>query len=356
MNLDDLGWTPRLSEAFRASGHSHLDPERLGRIGRIGRIDGARATAWTRAGPVRIGLPSRLYRGGQAPVVGDWVAIESLDDGSARAIRLLPRTTHLARRAAGRRVRRQWLAANIDVVFIVSSMDEDLSERRLERYLTVVYDGGARPVILLTKAGLVDDPGPYLDRARGVAPGVDVHAIDVVSGVDPERPRTYLTRGCTAVLVGSSGVGKSTLLNHLVGAETMATRHVRASDGLGQHTTTHRELFVLATGGVVIDTPGLRELSPWADTESLDEAFGEIDDLARGCRFGDCSHRHEPGCAVREAVATGTLDEARLRSYLDLRQELAVQEVRSSEHERRKRDRALGRIYRQVQAHKRRRR
>lgn len=350
MNLDDLGWTPRLAEALHASSHSSLLP------GRVMRVDGARATAWTPRGPVRIDLPARLRRGGDAPVAGDWVGVESLDDGSARATHTLPRRTHLARRAAGRRVRRQLLAANIDVVFILSSMDTDFSERRLERYLTVVHDGGARPVILLTKAGLAEDPARFVSRARAAAPGVDVHAIDVVSGVDPQRPRAYLGRGLTAVLVGSSGVGKSTLLNHLAGGERMVTHGVRASDGLGQHTTTHRELFVIPSGGVVIDTPGLRELSLWADAGSLDQAFGDVEALARGCRFGDCTHRHEPGCAVREAVSRGELDEDRLRSYLDLREEIARTEVQMPVHERRQRDRKFSRMVRQVKAHKRHRR
>lgn len=349
MNLEDLGWTPRLAEALGASSRS-LVP------GRVMRVDGACATAWTPPGEMRIDLPARLRQGAGALVAGDWVGIESLGDGSARAAHMLPRRTHLARRAAGRRVRRQLLAANIDVVFILGSMDADFSERRLERYLTVVHDGGARPVILLTKAGLVDEPARFVSRARGVAPGVDVHAIDVVSGIDAERPRAYLARGRTAVLVGSSGVGKSTLLNHLVGGARMATRHVRARDGLGRHTTTHRELFVLPAGGVVIDTPGLRELALWADAEALDRTFGDVEALARRCRFGDCTHRHEPGCAVREAVQLGGLDEDRLRGYLDLREELAVTEQQLPEHERRKRDRKLGRLYREIQAHKRRRR
>lgn len=277
-------------------------------------------------------------------------------DGSLRALHPLTRRTHLARRAAGRRLRRQLLAANVDLVFVLSSMDDDFSERRLERYLTVVHDGGARPVILLTKAGLASEPAAFIERARRVAPGVDVHGIDMVVGIGADAPAFYLAPGRTVVLVGSSGVGKSTLLNHLAGQPLMATHRVRASDGLGQHTTTHRELFVLPTGGIVIDTPGLRELSLWADAAALDRAFADVEALARRCRFGDCTHQHEPGCAVREAVDDGRLPETRLHGYLDLRDEIALTEVQRPKQERRRAERQQGRLYRQIKALKRERR
>lgn len=349
MNLEDLGWTPSWSEALAADFPSSQP-------GRIVRLDNSCATAQTASGERRIDLPGRLRRGEHSLVVGDWIAIELQGEGEGRAVGLLPRRTHVARKAAGRQVRRQLLAANVDLVFIVSSMDDDLSERRIERYLTVVHDGGARPVLLLTKAGLVDDPSLFVQRARRVAPGVDVHGIDVVAGLGTERPASYLARGRTAVLVGSSGVGKSTLLNHLVGDVRMATGDVAARDGLGQHTTTHRELFVLPHGGVVIDTPGLRELALWAEASALNQAFAEVEALARGCRFHDCSHGREPGCAVNEAVAAGSLEASRLRGFLDLRQEIERTAAQIPVHEQRRKERQQGRLYREIQTHKRRRR
>ncbi len=279
-----------------------------------------------------------------------------MPDGSARVAVMLERQSSLGRRAAGRQVRHQLLAANVDTAFIVSSMDDDLRERRLERYLTVVHDGGVTPVILLTKAGLTSDPEPFIERARSVAPGIDVHAVDVLAGIGVAALEPYLQRGKTIVLLGSSGVGKSTLVNHLMGGTRMATHAVRARDGRGQHTTTHRELLLLPRGGVVIDTPGLRELALWADPSALDRTFSDIDALARGCRFGDCSHGHEPGCAVREAVADGTLDPGRLDSYLNLHREVERTAAQMPTHERRRAERKLGKLYREIQQHKRRRR
>lgn len=354
MQLQSLGWNPQLAAAFEAE--APADPHDLHHPptvpGRVVRIDGARATVATALGERLAAVPSRLRHGEGELVVGDWVAVAD-PDGSASVQRGLPRRTVLARRAAGRRVRRQLLAANVDVVLVATSLDGDFSERRLERYLTVVHDGGATPVVLLTKAGLCDDPTPWLERARAVSPGVEVHAVDVIAGIGLDVPRRCLAPGRTAVLVGSSGVGKSTLLNHLLGRTRMATGQVRARDGRGQHTTSHRELFVLPDGGVVIDTPGLRALAPWAEAEALDQTFADVEALAARCRFGDCTHAHEPGCAVRAAVEEGTLDQARLASFVALRRELALTDVQRSRHEQRKRDRTFAKLARDVQRIKR---
>lgn len=351
MKLESLGWSPQLAEAWQAQALPPATPHPI--PGRLVRIDGRRATAATALGEHLAELPSRLRHADGMAVVGDWAGVVVEADGSARVECLLPRRTILARRAAGRGVRRQLLAANIDVVFVVMALDDDFSERRLERYLTVIHDGGARPVVLLTKAGLCDDAGPWVERARAVAPGVDVHAIDVLAGIEVDAPRRYLAPGVTAVLVGSSGVGKSTLLNDLLGEERMATGAVRARDGKGQHTTTHRELFVLPTGGVVIDTPGLRALAPWAEASALDQAFADVEALAAQCRFGDCTHEHEPGCAVRQAVEDGTLDGPRFRSFVALRRELALTEAQRAPNDLRRRARSFGKVAREAQRMKR---
>jgi ribosome biogenesis GTPase len=346
MTLEALGWTPALAAAFATDPPSHVP-------GRIIRIDRGRATASTGDEVVHLVMPSELRSGDAAVVVGDWVAIDPEAPDGPLAIRRLPRTCVLVRRAPGRQVRRQVLVANVDLVFILSSMDEDFSERRLERYLTIVAEGGARPVILLTKAADAADPADFVARAEAVAPGVDVCAIDVVAGLGSEVARSYLREGVTAVLVGSSGVGKSTLLNHLAGDNSMLTRPVREHDGTGQHTTSHRELFVLDEGGVVIDTPGLRELAPWAETAAVDEVFSDIEALVNACRFRDCTHGQEPGCAVREATERGEVDPERLAGYFALRGEVEQTAAQMPTHERRKGERKVGKLYREIQRSKR---
>ncbi len=273
----------------------------------------------------------------------------------AVAKHVLPRRTCLERGAAGRATRGQRIAANVDLVIIVSSLDGDLSPRRLERYLAAVRAAGAEPVILLTKAGGLSEDAlaESLARARAAAPGVDVHALDVISGLRAELP-AQLIAGRTAALVGSSGVGKSTLVNHLLGRSRMATREVRRRDQRGQHTTSHRELLWLPGGGAVIDTPGMREFAIWAPRGALDEVFPELERRAAECRFADCRHEREPGCAIQAAIARGELDGERLRSWRTLEREREATAARAVVHEQRARERALSKHYREVQrAHRR---
>ena len=276
---------------------------------------------WTEEGPIEARIPGKLKGSDVRPVVGDWVVVRPAAK-ETRIDEVLSRETIFVRRAAGRRVQRQAIAANVDVVFIVSGLDGDFSPRRLERYLTAVSDTGAQAVVLLTKAGMVEDPDVFVQEARRSVPTVPVHAIDVVDGVDPGAADPYLGPGSTAALVGSSGVGKSTLLNHWLGEARQPTGGVRARDKRGQHTTTAREMFVLPSGALVVDTPGMRELALWADPTALAVAFADIDAIARDCRFSDCRHDGEPECAVRAAVEGGELDAARFESYLRLRAEI----------------------------------
>lgn len=312
--LPAWGWTPERQRA--------LDEERTRnpglRPGRVARTEGAVATVWTEAGEGLFHLPPRLRPAEARPAVGDWVVV------SQEAIHaVLPRKTCFVRRAAGRKLQRQVVAANVDVVFVVSSLDGDFSPRRLERYLTAVAGSGAEPVVLLTKAALVAAPERCVGEAQVAAPGLPVHAIDVLAGVEVEGPRAYLRPGITAALVGSSGVGKSTLLNDWLGEARQAVGEVRPRDRRGQHTTTHRELFVLPSGALVIDTPGMRELAPWTEPSAVDRVFPEISAVAGGCRFTDCEHLDEPDCAVRGALAAGQLDPSRVESYRALRREVA---------------------------------
>src|SRR5437867_1998332 len=260
------------------------------------------------------------------PAVGDWVVC-SREPGQERASvhAVLPRQSCLTRLAAGRSGQPQVLAANVDVGFVVTSLNSDLNPRRIERYLTTIWDGGARPVVLLTKRDLCPDVDPVIREIERVASGAEVLALSALTGEGMEALDVYLRPGQTAALLGSSGAGKSTLINWLVGAQVVRTQPIRDSDGKGRHTTTSRQLWVLPSGALVVDTPGMRELQLWVDAESLDQAFGDLRTLASRCRFSDCRHRAEPGCAVQTALERGTLSEERLAAYDKLRRELEFQ-------------------------------
>lgn len=253
-------------------------------------------------------------------VAGDWVAIDR-DLGVVRHV--LPRRTVFQRRAPGKGVRPQIVAANVDVVFLVMGLDSDFNVRRLSRYLALAHASGARPVVLLTKAASAVDLDARLLAAKAAAGAVPVHAIDVVAGVEPDAASRYLEPGVTAALLGSSGVGKSTLLNHWLGRAQVETGEVRAKDGKGRHTTTHRELFALPSGAAIVDTPGMRELALWCDEESINAVFEDVAKVASECRFRDCRHEGEPGCAVKRALEAGTIDAERAHEFEKLQRELA---------------------------------
>jgi ribosome biogenesis GTPase len=250
--------------------------------------------------------------------VGDWVG---LSDGLVRGV--LPRRSAIVRTAAGLTTTAQTLAANVDVAFVVSSLGPDLEPRRIERYLVTIWESGATPEIVLTKADRLDDPWPLVAEVEAVALGVPVHVVSGVSGQGCEALRERIKDTATAVLIGSSGVGKSTLVNRWLGEEVMTTHETREDDDEGRHTTTHRQLLLLPGGGMVIDTPGLRELQLWdVGAAGLDATFADVEELAADCRFGDCTHNHEPDCAVLAAVESGELAGERLHSWRKLQREL----------------------------------
>lgn len=263
---------------------------------------------------------------GGYPVAGDWVAVDS-QGGLALIAAVLPRRTAFLRKAAGQAQTVQVAAANVDIALLVASLNADLSPRRLERYLAATYESGAEPVVLLTKADLCPDPEPLIAEVQAVAFGVPVLAISGATGEGLAALEAYLAPGQTAVLLGSSGVGKSTLVNALCGGDRMATRAIREGDARGRHTTTHRELILLPSGALILDTPGMRELGLWQADAGVEAVFAdataEVERLAQDCRFRDCSHEREPGCAVRMALDEGRLDAGRWRSFQKLQRELA---------------------------------
>lgn len=257
------------------------------------------------------------------PTVGDWVAVEIPDKGGPAVVRgLLPRRSKFSRKVPGRQIEEQVVAANVDRVFLVNGLDGDFNVRRIERYLVLVHASGASPVIVLTKSDLQEDCGPFIAEAEAVAPGVPILAVSSLTGNGFQALDEWLAPRRTVALLGSSGAGKSSITNRLLGWEKQEVLPVREDDSRGRHTTTHRELFALPNGALIIDTPGMREIQMWG-SEGLEDAFPDIHALAGKCRFRDCRHEEEPGCAVREALGKGMLPEDRFSGFLRLRKEQA---------------------------------
>jgi ribosome biogenesis GTPase len=316
--LHRLGWDDGWEAAFAEHRAAGLFPARVA-IQHRGAYD-----LLCEEGELRASAANRLVRDEELPAVGDWVGVDP-EPNLIEAV--LPRRTTISRKEVWQATREQVLAANVDVAFLVQALPLDFNVRRLERYLAMAWESGAQPVVLLTKTDLVDDVQPFLDDVETVTLGsCPVLAVSALTGAGLEGMLTWFEGNRTAVLLGSSGVGKSTIVNALAGEELLATQEVREDDQRGRHTTSHRELILLPTGGVVLDTPGIRELQLW--DADLEQTFGDIEELARRCRFSDCAHDQEPGCAVREALADGTLPAERWESYRKLQRELGAVEAR----------------------------
>ncbi len=328
--LTSYGWSDKLQHDFEPYAAEGLVPAR---------VTVQQRGSWrlvTADGEIEGRISGRFANtavDGGYPVTGDWVAAE-LKGGAAIIEHVLPRSTAFTRRAAGTARDMQVVAANVDTALLAASLNADLNLRRLERYLATAYESGADPVILLTKADVCGDPEPLIAEVRAIAGGAQVIVMSVRTGQGLAELSALLAPGKTAVLLGSSGVGKSTLVNALAGVEKMATKEVREDDARGRHTTTHRELILLPSGALILDTPGMRELALWDAEEGVAAAFAEttaeVERLAEGCKFRDCAHEKEPGCAVRAALADGTLDAERWQSFQKLQRELA-HEVRKED-------------------------
>ena len=322
MTLEALGWNQDLDRAFQAwADKPDVRPGRVliefNYIYRVwcggGEIDAVRSGR----------LTHRATSRGDLPAVGDWVVVRKLADENRGAITaVLPRRSWFSRRMAGHVTDEQVVAANVDVVFIVMALDDDFSPRRLERYLLLARESGASPVILLTKPDVCVDVPARVAEIAALAGDVPVHVVSPKFDQGLDRVAEHVPAGKTGALLGSSGVGKSTIINRLVGREVQKTRDIRESDSKGRHTTSHRQLVFLPNGGFLIDTPGMRELQLWDVGEAVKETFDDIEALALECRFSDCRHRDEPRCAVKTAVEEGRLSASRLESYVKLQDEL----------------------------------
>ena len=329
MHLESIGWNSFFEEHFqpyRADGFS---------VGRVAVEHKERYELYSEAGELWAEVTGKFRFGAESreefPAVGDWVVIHAIPEERFATIHaVLPRRTKFSRKVAGEKTEEQVLVANVDLVFIVSGLDDDFNLRRIERYLLLTKQSGAEPAILLNKADLCDDIPARIDDIRSVAPEIRTVVLSALFDKEMDELPSLIERGQTAALLGSSGVGKSTIINRLLGSDIQSTRDVSGFLSKGRHTTTRRELFILPNGGLLMDTPGMRELQLWSGEESLGSSFEDVESLARECRFRDCRHDSEPGCAVQAALAEGRLDAGRFRNYLKMQKEIRYLELRQN--------------------------
>lgn len=317
MNIEDYGWNDFFEKEFKKYLTQELIPGRI--IADYGQI----VRVVTKQGELQVNRPVVKYEEGMQMAVGDWITLQYYEETKTYQIHsVLPRKTKFSRAAAGIEVKEQIVAANVDVVFLIQSLNKDFNMRRLERYMITAWESGAMPVIVLTKSDCCNNVEEKIGIVYSTIPGAEVHAISCLTGDGIPELRRYLTPRKTIALLGSSGVGKSTLLNYLAGRELLRTGEIREDDDKGRHTTSHRELFLLSEGALILDTPGMRSLSIWEADVGMDAMFGDIEELVTKCRFFDCNHKDEPGCAVIEALDRGSLERNRWESWSKLQKEM----------------------------------
>ncbi|GGK23798.1 putative ribosome biogenesis GTPase RsgA [Pilimelia terevasa] len=348
IDLASLGWDATLASALAA------DPDLT--PGRVTRADQGVCTVLTAAGVLRVSLGGGLLAAAgedpvQLPCAGDWLGVRAWPDGRRTADLLLPRRTAVVRRTSDKAATGQVLAANLDAAAVVEPMDPTPDLGRIERLLALAWESGATPAVVLTKADAVADPGAIVAQVADLAPGVAVHAVSARDGSGLDALRPLVAPGRTLGLLGPSGAGKSTLVNALAGVSAMEVQQVRRVDGKGRHTTTYRALVPVAGGGAIVDTPGIRAVGMFDNADGVDRTFAEVVELVAQCRFADCGHAAEPGCAVRAALESGDLSRRRFDSWRRLEREVAYEarrrDVRLAAAEKAK----WKRVHREQRAH-----
>ncbi|HET7658676.1 MAG TPA: ribosome small subunit-dependent GTPase A [Bacillales bacterium] len=328
MDLKRLGWTLDLEDAFSSYKKEGFT------IGRVALEHKGMYRIFTENGDLLAEITGHFrfnaFEREDYPAVGDWVVIKELDEEKAMIHAVMPRKSKFSRQVAGRETAEQIVAANVDTVFLVNALNRDFNPRRLERYLSIAWESGASPVIILSKADLCEDVTDKVAQTEAVAFGVPIHVVSAATNDGFEVLKGYFAKNETVALLGSSGVGKSTLINRLYGQEVQTVKEIREGDDRGRHTTTHREMVLLPEGGIVIDTPGMRELQLWDTDEGLGYSFSDVEELAAECKFRDCKHEGEPGCAVQVAIESGELEQSRFENYLKLQKEMAFLERKTN--------------------------
>jgi len=346
--LQSYGWSSRWEKLIQSTDTSQLEP------GRIGEVYREKSTVFTARGKEWGQYTGKLLQSvnsgeSEAAVTGDWVLLRRVQGSDFLLItHVLDRKNVFRRQEAGQRTRIQNLAANLDTLFICSGLDGDFNLKRIDRYLLTAWESGIEPVILLTKADLAEDSGQQVAETRAHCPGTDVYALSAMADQGLEQLEPLLQKGHSIAMVGSSGCGKSTLLNRLMGEDVQTTREVREDDSRGRHTTTTRSMHILPSGAILIDTPGMREIQLWDIGESEElNPWADIEELKENCRFNDCSHRHEPGCAVKAAVEQGELEESRYQEYLQFLSEIGMTRAKRME-QRQKAGKQIAQFSRQL--------
>jgi ribosome biogenesis GTPase len=347
MDLNKLGWNDFFNQHFEKYKKDGLIPARVARHHKN------RYAVFGEAGEIPAEVTGKMLYAAQSeselPAIGDWVALKHLESENRGIVQaILPRKSQFTRKTAGKKTEAQVLAANIDIIFLVSGMDLEFNLRRIERYLTLAWESGAEPVIILNKTDLCQDIAGCVAEVESIAFGIPLLTMSAFNNEGIDELIRYLKNGKTAAFLGSSGVGKSSIINCLLGENRQAVKTVRQHDSRGRHTTTIREMIFLPAGGIVIDTPGLREIQLWTEADGLAKAFDDIEAFAALCRFNDCSHNNEPGCAVRQALEDGSLTEERLRSYFKLKKEQSHLSMKKKHYEYRKAQRRFDKKIKQI--------